>query len=152
MDVLLDSHVTDLPVTTFPFVSFVVAVACVVLPTPIVEDAIDTVTDPTAAETTVTAADPLWPSLVAVMLADPAATAVTNPALFTVATSELSDSQDIARPDRVTPFASLAVAVAWVVPPTTMVEAASDTATVATGGSVTVSAADPVCPSLVAVM
>jgi hypothetical protein len=152
MEVLFDDHVTDLPVTTFPFVSFVVAVACVVLPTPIVEDAIDTVTDPTAAETTVTAADPLWPSLVAVMLADPAATAVTNPALFTVATSELSDSHDTTRPERVTPFASLAVAVACVVPPTTTVEAANDTATVAMGGSVTVTSADPVCPSLVAVM
>jgi hypothetical protein len=86
------------------------------------------------------------------MLADPAATAVTNPAPFTVATSELSDTHDTTRPDSVTPVASLAVAVACVVPPTTTVEAASDTATVATGGSVTVTAADPVCPSLVAVI
>jgi hypothetical protein len=86
------------------------------------------------------------------MFADPAATAVTTPAVFTVATSELSDTHDTTRPVRATPFASLVVALACVVPPTTMVEDASDTVTVATGGRVTVTAADPVCPSLVAVM
>jgi hypothetical protein len=110
--VLSDDHVIDLPTTTFPLVSFVVAVACVVLPTPTVEEASDTVTDPTAVETTVTAADPLRPSLVAVMLADPGLTALTNPALLTIATRVLSDNQVTARPVRTCPPASLVVAVA----------------------------------------
>jgi hypothetical protein len=110
--VLSEDHVTDLPTRTFPPASFVVAVACVVLSTPIVDDPTDTVTDATATETTVTVADPLRPSLAAVMLADPALTAVTTPAVLTVATEELSDDQDTARPVRICPFASFVVAVA----------------------------------------
>src|ERR1700675_2409494 len=99
MELLSDDHVTDLPTRTFPLASFGVAVACVVLPTPIVEDASDTVTDATGVENTVTAADPAWPSIVAVMLADSALTAVTTPlALPTVATWVLSDDQDTVRP------------------------------------------------------
>jgi len=131
--VLSEDHVTDLPTTTFPLASFVVAIACVVLPAPIVEEANDTVTDATAVEKIVTDADPVRPSLVAVMLADPGPTAVTTPALLTVATAGLSDAQDIARPVRMTPFASLVDAVACVVAPITMLEEASDTVTVATG-------------------
>jgi len=112
MEVLSEDHVTDLPTRTLPFASFVVAVAGVVWPTPIVEDATDTVTDATATETTVTAADPARPSLNATMLADPALTPVTTPAVLTVATEELSAVQDTARPVRTCPFASLVVAVA----------------------------------------
>jgi hypothetical protein len=108
---LSEDHVIDLPTRTFPPASFVVAVAWVVLPTPIVEDASDTVTDATATDATVTVADPLWPSMVAVMLAVPAPTPVTTPALLTVATKELSDDQPTVRV-RMFPLASLAVAVA----------------------------------------
>ena len=112
-ELLSDDHVTDLPTRTFPFASFGVAVACVVLPTPIVEDASETVTDATGSEKTVTAADPAWPSLVAMMFADPAPTAVTTPlALPTVATWVLSDDQDTVRPVTMNSFASLVVAVA----------------------------------------
>jgi hypothetical protein len=92
--------------------SLVVAVACVVLPTPIVEEANDTDTDATAVEKTVAVADPVRPSLVAAMLADPGPTAVTTPAPVTVATVTLSDAQDISRPVRMSPFASLVDAVA----------------------------------------
>jgi len=109
---LSEDQATTLPVTTFPLVSFVVAVACVVLATPIVEDASDTVTDPTAAETTVTGADPLWVSLVPVMFADPGPTAVTTPLLATIATAVLSDVQVTNRPVTTVPFASFVVAVA----------------------------------------
>jgi hypothetical protein len=57
--VLSEAHVTVLPVTTSPLASFVVAVAWVVLPIPIVEGKRDTDTDATAEETTVTTACPL---------------------------------------------------------------------------------------------
>jgi hypothetical protein len=150
--VLSEDHAIVLPVITAPLASLVVAVACVDLPTPIVEDASDTVTDATAVATTVTCANPLRPSLVAVMLAVPAPTAVTTPVLFTVATAALSDPQDTSRPVTITPFASLVVAVAWVVPPATTLEAASTTVTLATGGTVTVTVANPLCPSLPATM
>jgi hypothetical protein len=152
---LSEDHDTALPVTTLPLASLVVAVACVVLPTPIVEDASDTDTDATAEATTVTGAEPTLPSLVAVMLAVPAPTAVTTalfPLPLTVATAVLSDDHVTTRPVTLTPFASLVVAVAWVVAPRTMLEAASDTVTVATGGTVIVTVADPLCPSLLAMM
>jgi hypothetical protein len=95
--------------------SFVVAVAWDVLPIPMVEGARETETDATAEETTVINACPVWPSLVAMMLAVPTLIAVTvanAPLPLTVATAELSDDQDIVRPVSVTPFASLVVAVA----------------------------------------
>jgi hypothetical protein len=150
--VLSEDHAIVLPVTTAPLASLVVAVACVDLPTPIVEDASDTVTDATAVATTVTCADPVRPSLVAVMLAVPAPTAVTTPVVFTVATAVLSDAQDTTRPVTTTPFASLVTTVAWVVPPATTLEEASVTVTLATGGTVTVTVANPLCPSLPATM
>jgi hypothetical protein len=112
---LTEDHAIVLPVTTFPLASFVVAVAWVVLPIPIVEDAKETVTDATAEETTVTTADPLWPSLVAMIVAVPtliAVTVATAPVPLTVATAVLSDDQATARPVNVTPFASFIVAVA----------------------------------------
>ena len=112
IEVLSDDHVTDLPTRTFPPASFVVAVACVVLPIPIAEDATDTVTDATEVETTVTVADPVRPSLVAAMPAVPTLTAVTSPVPDTVATAGLLDDQLTARPVRTLPFASLVVAVA----------------------------------------
>jgi hypothetical protein len=110
--VLSEDQVTNLPTRTFPPAPLVVAVACVVLPTPIVDEATDTVTEATGSVATVTAADPLSPSLVAVMLAVPALTPVTTPALLTVAADELSDDQDTARPVRTIPFLSVVVAVA----------------------------------------
>jgi hypothetical protein len=100
---------------------------------------------------TVTAADPVCPSLVAIMLALPTATPVTTPPEVTVATAVLSEDQDTDLPARTFPAASFVVAVACVVLPTPIVEDASDTATDATGGA-TVTVADPLCPSLVAMM
>jgi hypothetical protein len=61
---------------------------------------------------TMMGADPLWPSLVAVMFARPAPTAVTNPIEFTVAIEGRSDDQTTARPVRAVPFASLTLDVA----------------------------------------
>ena len=51
-----------------------------------------TVTEATGAGVTVSGAEPFWPSLVATMLADPAATAVTRPVEDTVATAELLET------------------------------------------------------------
>ncbi len=58
---------------------------------------------------------PLCPSLVAVIVAEPAPTAVTRPLPLTVATDVLLLDHAIARPVSGLPFASLAVAVSCTV-------------------------------------
>src|SRR5215208_6655567 len=92
---------------------------------------------------TVTAALPLCPSLVAVIVAEPAVTAVTRPLAFTVATDVLVLDQVTARPASVVPFASFGVAVSSIVCPTFRDADAGVTATSATGMLVTVTAAVP---------
>src|SRR5437868_1163300 len=76
---LLDAQLTVRPVNTLLFASFVVAVSCWVAPTIIGVVGAETVTEATGAGVTVSGAEPFWPSLVATMLADPAATGVTRP-------------------------------------------------------------------------
>src|SRR5437660_1924055 len=66
---------------------------------------------------TVTAAVPLLPSLVAVIVAEPAATAVTSPLPFTVATAVLSLDHVTARPESGATSASSAGAVCCTVDP-----------------------------------
>src|SRR6059058_6071227 len=61
---------------------------------------------------TARAALPTWPSLLAMMLALPADTAVTSPAADTVATAVFDEDQLIARPVRTLLFESRVVAVA----------------------------------------
>src|SRR5947208_1656453 len=95
---------------------------------------------------------PLCPSLVAVIVAEPAATPVTNPLAETVAAAALLVAQVTTRPLRAVPFASFGVAVNWVVVPTVTVAAAGLNVTEATGTLVTVRADVPLCPSLVAVI
>jgi hypothetical protein len=60
----------------------------------------------------VTVAEPLWPSLVAVMVAVPALSPLTTPDVLTLATAVLSDEKLTERPVRMLPLASLTVAVA----------------------------------------
>jgi len=60
---------------------------------------------------TVIAADPLLPSLVAVIVAEPATIAVTSPLLLTVAIAGALLAHVIVRPVRITPAASFVVAV-----------------------------------------
>ena len=62
--------------------------------------------------------DPVLPLLVAVIDADPAATAVTNPEVDTVATAVLELDQLVLAPEIAAPLPSRATAVAWVVCPT----------------------------------
>src|SRR2546428_699016 len=111
-----------------------------------------TATDATGTLDTVTAAVPLCPSLVAVIVAAPTATPVTSPLADTVATALLLVVQVTVRPLSRLPLASLSVAVSCTVPPRYMLGAAGLTVTDATGTFATVTAALPLLPSLVAVI
>jgi len=108
--------------------------------------------DPEAGCVTVTTADPFFPPLVAVIVAVPAATAVTTPVDATVATFVLSESHEMERSTTTVPFTSVTTAVSVVVPGTPMVAVAGLTVTVATGAAATVTADVPLFPSLVAVI
>jgi hypothetical protein len=96
--VLSELQVMMRPVSTFPPASRAVAVACVVCASVIVDEASVTLTDATGTGETVTAEMPLWPSLVAVIVAEPGETAVTIPFCATVATAVLLDAHVIVRP------------------------------------------------------
>jgi len=82
---------------------------------------------------TVIAAVPLCPSLVAVIVAGPAATPVTSPVDETVATALLLVVHVTARPVSTFPDASFVVAVSCTVAPTLTVAIAGLTVTDATG-------------------
>src|SRR5262249_51275960 len=99
---------------------------------------------------TVTVAEPVFNSLVAVMVAEPAATANTAPVGPTVATASLLVVHCTLRSVRITPSASRSVAIAVVELPVVRLAEPSATFTDATAGN-TVSDALPVTPSLVAV-
>src|SRR5207247_9023966 len=105
---------------------------------------------------TVIAAVPLFPSLVAVIVAAPTATPVTSPLPFTLAIPPLLDAHVSARPVRTVPALSLVTALSWTAWPAGTLAVAGLTATDATGagagGAVTVIAAVPLLPSLVAVI
>src|SRR5207244_13144809 len=109
-------------------------------------------TDPTGTVVTVTAALLLLPSLVAVIVADPAATPATRPLPLTVATLGLPLVHVTIRPVSVPPAESFGVAVSCTVCPTVRLVVAGEIATEATGTVVTVSAAVLLLPSLVAVI
>jgi len=126
-------HVTVRPVKTFPLASFGVAVSCTVCPTIIIGVAGLTVTDATGTVLTVIADVPVCPSLVAVMVTEPAATPVTSPLPLTVASAALLVAQLITRPVNGLPFASLGVAVSCAVCPTWTLADAGVNVTDATG-------------------
>src|SRR5438876_2753121 len=92
---------------------------------------------------TVMADVPLCPSLVAVIVADPAATPVTSPLPLTVAPAVLPLLHVTTRPDSVLPLASFGVAVSCTVWPTPPLAEAGLTVTDATGPLLTVIAAVP---------
>src|SRR6266705_4366526 len=110
---------------------------------------------PPFAAVIVIAAVPVFPSLVARIVVEPVATPVTRPLAFTVATDVESEDQVIVRPVRMLPAESRVVAVRRRVSPGCSVAELGLTVTDATGGggggaAVTVMAAVPVFPSLVA--
>jgi len=140
------------PVNVFPALSLVTAVSCTVPPTCTLADAGLTATVATGTIRTEIADEPLCPSLVAVIVAEPAVTPFTEPLVVTVATDALEVAHVIVRPVSVLPLASLGVAVSCTVWPTARFADAGVTVTVATGTKVTVIADVPLLPSLVAVM
>jgi hypothetical protein len=92
---------------------------------------------------------PVCVSLVAVIVAAPALTAVTRPVEETVATEEASELHVTARPVRAAPLESLVVAVScWVLPIAT-VAAGGLTVTVATGATLTTPSEFPSQSSIV---
>ena len=95
---------------------------------------------------------PLFPSLVAVIVVLPAATAVTTPCADTVATAVFELDHVTARPFNTLPTASLSVAVSCVVCPTDIESGLGVTVTVATAACETVMVAVPFFPSDVAVI
>src|SRR6266498_3603792 len=130
---LLLCQLTARPESALPLASFGVAVSCTVCPTRMLAVAGLTATDATGTGVTVTAALPLWPSLVAVIVAEPAATPATSPLALTVATDVLLLAQATARPESALPPASIGVAVNCAVCPAWMLSVAGVTATDATG-------------------
>jgi hypothetical protein len=113
-----DVHPIVRPVKTFPDASFRVTAICAVSPTSSDVRGVVSVTVATGAgagATIVTVAAPLWPSLVPMIDAVPAATAVTRPVGETAATSGLALDHATPRPVRIFPEASRSVAVACVV-------------------------------------
>ena len=145
-------HVTVRPARVPPAESFGVAVTCVVCPTRIEAVAGETVTEATGTVVTVIAAVLVFPSLVAVIVAEPGATPVTWPLELTAATLVLPLIHVTVRPVSVPPAESFGVAVSCSVCPTRTVAVAGDSGTEATGTVVTVSVAVPLLPSLVAVI
>ena len=111
-------HVTVRPARVPPAESFGVAVTCVVCPTRIEAVAGETVTEATGTVVTVIAAVLVFPSLVAVIVAEPGATPVTWPLELTAATLVLPLIHVTVRPVSVPPAESFGVAVSCSVCPT----------------------------------
>src|SRR3989475_3733974 len=139
-----DAQVTDRPESTLPAASFRVVVSCTVAPTSTTAVAGLTVTDATGTIATVTLAVPPFPSLVAVIVAGPAAPPVTSPAADTVAIAVFELVHATARPVSTFPSASLTAALSCGAAPTEMVAAAGLTATEATARLATATLAVPV--------
>jgi hypothetical protein len=76
-----------------------------------------TVTVATGLGWTFTVAEPVFPSLVAVMVTEPTATPLTRPLDVTVATLVLLDDHDIARLVAGAPLTSVSVAESWTLDP-----------------------------------
>src|SRR5207245_5272886 len=95
-----------------------VAVSWTACPTAALTVAGRRLTDATVTTLPVTAALPVTPSLVAVIVTAPAATPVTSPVDETVAVAGALDTQVIARPDSTAPAASFGLAASCTLAPT----------------------------------
>ena len=107
---LFELHVIDRSVRTLPLPSFAVAVNCCVVPAVTLAEAGLTLTTATGTRVTVMSEVLDFPSLVAVMVAVPTATAVTSPFASTVAVA-LSEDHEMVRPLSAEPVESFVVAV-----------------------------------------
>jgi hypothetical protein len=149
---LLDAQVTARSVTTAPLASFTTAVNDVVCPTVAAAVGGWTATLPTGTGVTVTVDVPLFPSAVAVIVAEPGARAVTTPVVETVAAALLLEVQVTGRSVTTVPLASFTVIDSAAVSPTCRLAVGGCVVTLATGTLVTVTAELPLFPSLVAVI
>lgn len=149
---VFDIQVMKRPLSAIPFASFRTAVMVVADPTTRLAVVGVSVTVATGASETATVALALIPSLVAVIVALPAPTAVTTPLADTVAIDGALDVHVTTRPDNTVPVASEVTAEIVVVMPTTRVALVGVTTTDATGTAETVTVLLPLCPSLVAVI
>jgi len=153
-------HVTVWPLSTEPRLPVTTVLSCAVAPVPACNVTVAGVTATLATvsggSVTVTVAEPVLPSTVAVIEACPAATAVTSPVLETVARVASLVLHVTVRPVSVDPRLPVTVAVscAVAVAPACNVTAAgaTDTAAATSGSCVTVMVALPVRPPTVAVM
>jgi hypothetical protein len=145
-------HTTARSVSALSPASLSVAESCAVEPATTSDVAGVTITVATGIGLTVIVAPPVLPSLVAVICAEPVASAVTTPLKETVATLVLSEDHVTMRPVSTLLLASTVVAVSCSVPPTIRFAVAGLTVTVATGIGMTVIVALPLLPSLVAVI
>src|SRR2546423_14163604 len=158
MTPLPDCQEIERPFRATPLESLATAENLTVSPTTRVAVAGDTVTDATATgaeEATVRAAEPIFPSLVAEILTLPGATAVTRPAFETVAIAVFAEVQLMTRLVSTAPFASRVTAESCADAPTCRLIASGETVTEDTGtgaGALTLTEADAVFPSLVAVI
>jgi hypothetical protein len=101
---------------------------------------------------TTTLAAPLFPPALALIVADPGATAVRTPVADTVATSGLLEAHVIGRSMTTVPLASVTVADNTAVWPTLRFAVDGWTVTLATATAATATAALPLLPSLAAVI
>jgi hypothetical protein len=102
-EVLLLDHAMLRPRRAIPDASLAMPSACAAPPTStldglIVTDIVATGTTGTLAGATVSGAEAVFPSLLAVMFAFPAPTELTRPVLFTVATEVFEEDHATARP------------------------------------------------------
>ena len=111
-------HVTTRPESGLPFASLGVAASCTVDPCDTLVDAGLSVTDATGTIVTETADVPLFASLVAVIVAEPAARPVTSPLFETLAIVVSLLVHATSRPVSGLPFASFGAAVSCTVCPT----------------------------------
>jgi len=141
-------HVIVRPVSTLPAESLSVAPNCTFAPTASVSFLGASDTEETGTSVTVIVDVPLFPSLMAVIVAEQGATAVTKPEAETVAAAVALDDHVTVRPVSTLPPASRTVAASCDVLPTRSVAALGETDTDATAGTVTVTAEESECPSL----
>ncbi len=137
------AQVTTRPESGLPLASLGVAVSCTVAPCATDAVAGVTLTDATGTAMTLIVAVPLLPSLVAVIVAEPAPTPVTSPLASTVTTTVLLLVHAITRPGSGVLLASSAVPVSCTVAPWAIDAVGGVTLTDATGIADTVTVAEP---------
>src|SRR5207249_1119174 len=126
------AHITVRPLKVPPIESLGVGVSCKFCPTRMLPVAGEIATEATGTVVTVSAAVLLFPSLVAVIIAEPGVTPATRPLPLTVATLVLLLAHITVRPVRVPPAKSFGVAVSCNVCATRMLPVAGEIVTEAT--------------------